>query len=62
MRPISLMMAALILVMSDRSLAQDCLLGYVTPMHGDPARGHGTEKDWDGGGGAGFPDPAPAPR
>jgi hypothetical protein len=31
-----------------------CLLGYVTPMHGDPARGHGVEKDWDGDGGAGF--------
>jgi hypothetical protein len=24
-----------------------CLLGYVTPMHGDPARGHGVEKEWD---------------
>ena len=32
-----------------------CLLGFVTPMHGDAARGHGVEKDWDGGGGAGFP-------
>jgi hypothetical protein len=32
-----------------------CLLGFVTPMHGDIARGHGVEKDWDGGGGAGFP-------
>jgi Family of unknown function (DUF6152) len=31
-----------------------CLLGYVTPMHGDMARGHGVEKDWDGNGGAGF--------
>ena len=43
-----------------------CLLGFVTPMHGDPARGHGVEKDWDGGGGAGTPAPgaaaAPAPR
>jgi hypothetical protein len=29
-----------------------CLLGFVTPMHGDVARGHGVEKDWDGGGGA----------
>ena len=28
-----------------------CLLGYVTPTHGDVARGHGVEKDWDGGGG-----------
>jgi len=27
-----------------------CLLGFVTPMHGDAARGHGIEKDWDGGG------------
>jgi hypothetical protein len=24
-----------------------CLLGYVTPVHGDPARGHGVEKEWD---------------
>ena len=32
-----------------------CLLGFVTPMHGDVARGHGIERDWDGGGGAGFP-------
>ena len=41
-----------------------CLLGFVTPMHGDSARGHGVEKDWDGGGGAGTPTPetAPAPR
>ena len=31
-----------------------CLLGYVTPMHGDVARGHGIDKDWDGDGGAGF--------
>jgi hypothetical protein len=31
-----------------------CLLGFVTPIHGDVARGHGVEKDWDGGGGAGF--------
>ena len=31
-----------------------CLLGYVTPMHGDQARGHGVERDWDGDGGAGF--------
>jgi hypothetical protein len=23
------------------------LLGYITPKHGDPARGHGVEKDWD---------------
>ena len=47
-----------------RDGSSGCLLGYVTPMHGDPARGHGVEKDWDGGGGAGFPDPAaaPAPR
>jgi len=28
-----------------------CLLGFVTPTHGDQARGHGVEKDWDGGGG-----------
>jgi len=24
-----------------------CLLGFVTPMHGDAARGHGVEKQWD---------------
>ena len=47
-----------------RDGSKGCLLGYVTPMHGDPARGHGAEKDWDGGGGAGTPAPAggPAPR
>ena len=41
-----------------------CLLGYVTPMHGDVVRGHGVEKDWDGDGGAGFNTAAPvaAPR
>jgi hypothetical protein len=36
-----------------------CLLGFVTPTHGDMARGHGVEKDWDGGGGAGFPTSGP---
>ena len=34
-----------------RDGSNGCLLGYVTPMHGDVARGHGIEKDWDGGGG-----------
>ena len=24
-----------------------CLLGFVTPMHGDMARGHGIEREWD---------------
>ena len=24
-----------------------CLPGFVTPLHGDPARGHGVEKEWD---------------
>jgi len=24
-----------------------CLLGFVTPTHGDTARGHGIEKEWD---------------
>ena len=24
-----------------------CLLGYVTPLRGDPERGHGVEKEWD---------------
>ena len=47
-----------------RDGANGCLLGFVTPMHGDASRGHGVEKDWDGGGGAGTPTPAgaPAPR
>jgi hypothetical protein len=36
-----------------------CLLGFVTPMHGDVARGHGIEKDWDGDGGAGLPATGP---
>ena len=44
-----------------RDGANGCLLGFVTPMHGDQARGHGVEKDWDGGGGAGTPVPADPP-
>jgi len=44
-----------------RDGSNGCLLGYVTPMHGDAARGHGVERDWDGGGGAGTPAPAAAP-
>jgi len=24
-----------------------CLLGFVTPMHGDTARGHGVERAWN---------------
>jgi hypothetical protein len=24
-----------------------CLLGFVTPLHGDQARGHGVELEWD---------------
>ena len=24
-----------------------CLLGFITPMHGDKARGHGVELEWD---------------
>ena len=24
-----------------------CLLGFLTPMHGDAARGHGVEHQWD---------------
>ena len=24
-----------------------CLLGFVTPFHGDAARGHGVEREWD---------------
>jgi hypothetical protein len=38
-----------------RDGSSGCLLGFVTPMHGETARGHGVEKDWDGGGGAGGP-------
>jgi hypothetical protein len=34
-----------------RDGSNGCLLGYVTPTHGDLARGHGVEKDWDGAGG-----------
>jgi uncharacterized protein DUF6152 len=30
-----------------RDGSNGCLLGYVTPLHGDPARGHGVEKEWD---------------
>jgi hypothetical protein len=30
-----------------RDGAKGCLLGFVTPMHGDVARGHGVEKEWD---------------
>ena len=30
-----------------RDGSNGCLLGYVTPVHGDAARGHGVEKEWD---------------
>lgn len=30
-----------------RDGSNGCLLGYVTPLHGDPERGHGVEKEWD---------------
>jgi hypothetical protein len=30
-----------------RDGARACLLGFVTPMHGDMARGHGVEREWD---------------
>ena len=30
-----------------RDGAKGCLLGFVTPMHGDAARGHGIEIEWD---------------
>src|SRR5262245_61428953 len=46
-----------------RDGSNGCLLGFVTPMHGDAARGHGIEKNWDGDGGAGNPAPdAPVRR
>lgn len=44
-----------------RDGSNGCLLGFVTPIHGDAARGHGVEKDWDGGGGAGTPAPGDPP-
>ena len=30
-----------------RDGSNGCLLGFLTPMHGDMARGHGIEKEWD---------------
>jgi hypothetical protein len=30
-----------------RDGGRGCLLGFVTPMHGDRARGHGVELEWD---------------
>ena len=30
-----------------RDGAKGCLLGFVTPMHGDAARGNGVEIEWD---------------
>jgi len=42
-----------------RDGSNGCLLGFVTPMHGDLARGHGVERDWDGAGGAGYSAAAP---
>ena len=30
-----------------RDASPGCLLGFVTPMHGDKARGHGVEHQWD---------------
>ena len=30
-----------------RDGARGCLLGFVTPTHGDVARGHGVEREWD---------------
>ena len=30
-----------------RDGSRGCLLGFVTPMHGDVARGHGVEREWD---------------
>jgi hypothetical protein len=30
-----------------RDGAKGCLLGFITPMHGDAARGHGVEREWD---------------
>jgi hypothetical protein len=30
-----------------RDGAKGCLLGFITPMHGDAARGNGIELEWD---------------
>jgi hypothetical protein len=30
-----------------RDGSKGCLLGFVTPMHGDKTRGHGVEIEWD---------------
>ena len=30
-----------------RDGAKGCLLGFITPTHGDAARGHGVEHEWD---------------
>jgi hypothetical protein len=30
-----------------RDGSNGCLLGFVTPLHGDMARGHGVEREWD---------------
>ena len=30
-----------------RDGANGCLLGFITPMHGDAARGNGIEREWD---------------
>ena len=30
-----------------RDSANGCLLGFVTPLHGDDARGNGIERQWD---------------
>jgi hypothetical protein len=30
-----------------RDGSKGCLLGFVTPNHGDTARGHGIEHEWD---------------
>jgi hypothetical protein len=30
-----------------RDGSEGCLLGFVTPMHGDMTRGHGVEREWD---------------
>jgi len=30
-----------------RDGADGCLLGFITPLHGDATRGHGIEREWD---------------
>jgi hypothetical protein len=39
--------AGVLILPADRDGSNGCLLGFLTPMHGDTVRGHGVEKEWD---------------